>query len=238
VIACLKLPAAERPHFITLYYSQPDSAGHENGPESPETAEAVRHVDGLIGILSADLKTLHLPVDLIVVSDHGMETVEGNWIDLDKFSDLSQFVTDGSLLYAPSEEAAARVYQQLRGVSDKFVVYRRADVPAHLHLNGNARSGDPVVIPTGPYMIRAHAPETPEIVKPKIQGEHGYDPSQMKSMRAIFYAVGPDIRDGTKVPPFENIDVYPLIAEILGLKVGTIDGHLNGLQAVLKKRPN
>ena len=55
-------------------------------------------------------------------------------------------------------------------------------------------SGDPVVIPTGPYMIRAHASETPEIVQPKIKGEHGYDPSQMKSMRAIFYAVGPDIR--------------------------------------------
>ena len=61
VIAWLKLPAAERPHFITLYYSQPDSAGHENGPESPETAEAVHHVDGLIGILRAGLKACSCP---------------------------------------------------------------------------------------------------------------------------------------------------------------------------------
>jgi predicted AlkP superfamily pyrophosphatase or phosphodiesterase len=235
VIAWLKLPAAERPHFITLYYSQPDSAGHETGPESPETAEAVRHVDGLIGILAADLKALKLPVDLIVVSDHGMATVEGNWIDLDKFTDLSQFVTDGSLLYAPSEEAAARAYQQLRGASDKFVVYRRADVPAHLHFNGNARSGDPVVIPTGPYMIRAHASEMPEAVQPKIKGEHGYDPSQMKSMRAIFYAMGPDIRPGIKVPSFENVEVYPFIAKILGLRIGAIDGLLDGLGVVLNR---
>jgi predicted AlkP superfamily pyrophosphatase or phosphodiesterase len=234
VIAWLKLPAAERPHFITLYYSQPDSAGHENGPESPETAEAVRHVDGLIGILAADLKALKLPVDLIVVSDHGMETVQGTWIDLDRFTDLSQFVTDGSLLYAPSEEAAAHAYQQLKGASDKFVAYRRADVPAHLHFNENAREGDPVVIPTGPYMIRAHASETPEIVQPKIKGEHGYDPSKMKSMRAIFYAQGPDIVPGAKVAPFENIDVYPFIAKILGLKIGAIDGHLDGLRAVLR----
>jgi predicted AlkP superfamily pyrophosphatase or phosphodiesterase len=237
VIAWLKLPAAERPHFITLYYSQPDSAGHENGPESRETAEAVRHVDGLIGILAADLKVLKLPLDLIVVSDHGMETVQGNWIDLDKFTDLSQFVTDGSLLYAPSEEAAAHAYQQLKGASDKFVVYRRADVPASLHFNENAREGDPVVIPTGPYMIRAHASETPEIVQPKMRGEHGYDPSQMKSMRAIFYAEGPDIVPGAKVAPFENVDVYALIAKLLGLKIGTIDGHLDGLQAVLRQ-PN
>ena len=74
---------------------------------------------------------MQLPVDLIVVSDHGMAAVQGNWIDLDTFTDLSQFVTDGSLLYAPSEEAAAHAYQQLRGASDKFVVYRRADVPAY-----------------------------------------------------------------------------------------------------------
>jgi predicted AlkP superfamily pyrophosphatase or phosphodiesterase len=235
VIAWLKVPAAERPHFITLYYSQPDGAGHENGPDSPATAEAVHHVDSLIGTLRAGLMTLHLPVDLIVVSDHGMATVEGNWIDLDKFTDLSQFVTDGSLLYPPSEEAAARAYQQLRGASDKFVVYRRADVPAYLHFNQNARSGDPVVIPTGPYMIRAHASETPEIVEPKIKGEHGYDPSQMKSMRAIFYAVGPDIRAGVRVQPFENVDLYPFIAEILGLKIGAIDGHPGRLLKVLRQ---
>jgi predicted AlkP superfamily pyrophosphatase or phosphodiesterase len=235
VIAWLQLPAAQRPHFITLYYSQPDSAGHENGPDSPVTAEAVRHVDSLIGALRAGLTTLRLPVDLIVVSDHGMAAIEGHWIDLDKFTDLSQFVTDGSLLYPPSEEAAARAYQQLRGASDKFVVYRRADVPAYLHFNQNARSGDPVVIPTGPYMIRAHASETPEIVEPKIKGEHGYDPSQMKSMRAIFYAVGPDIRAGVRVQPFENVDLYPFIAGILGLKIGAIDGHLGGLAKVLRR---
>ncbi len=235
VIAWLKLPAAERPHFITLYYSEPDSAGHETGPDSPQTAEAVRHVDGLIGTLAADLKALRLPVDLIVVSDHGMAAVEGNWIDLDKFIDLSQFVTDAALLYAPSEDAAARAYRQLRGASDKFVVYRRADVPAHLHFSENARSGDPVVIPTGPYMIRAHASETPEIVQPKVKGEHGYDPSQMKSMRAIFYATGPDIRSSIKVPPFENVDVYPFVAKILGLKFGAIDGHPETLRKILRQ---
>jgi alkaline phosphatase D len=234
VIAWLKLPAAERPHFITLYFSEPDGTGHETGPESEQTAAVVRRVDSVVGTLAADLKALHLPIDLIVVSDHGMETVQGNWIDLDKFTDLSQFVTDGSLIYPPSEEAAARAYQQLKGASDKFAVYRRADVPAHLHFNENVREGDPVVIPTGPYMIRVHASETPEIEQPKVKGEHGYDPSQMKSMRAIFYAEGPDIVAGAKLAPFENIDVYPFIAEILGLKIGKIDGHADSLQGILK----
>src|ERR1019366_4571024 len=33
VIDWLKLPAGERPHFITLYFSYVDSAGHRYGPE-------------------------------------------------------------------------------------------------------------------------------------------------------------------------------------------------------------
>lgn len=234
VIAWLKMPAQQRPHFITLYYAEPDHSGHLYGPESVQVGEVVRHVDALVGKLLADVKTLHLAVDVIVLSDHGMATVEGNWIDLDHYADLSEFVTVGSLLYPKNEAAAARAYQQLHGASDKFVAYRRADVPAYLHFSSNARIGDPVVIPSGPYMIRAHATENPEILHPDVKGEHGYDPSQMKSMRAIFYAVGPDIRPGARVAPFENVDVYPLVAKILGLKIGPIDGHLESLQGILK----
>jgi alkaline phosphatase D len=234
VIAWLKLPAADRPHFITLYYAEPDHTGHKFGPDTDETAEAVHHVDALVGTLVAGLKTLDLPVDVIVVSDHGMATVEGNWIDLDHFADLSQFQTDGALLYPNDDLAAAKAYQQLHGASDKFDVYRQADVPAYLHYNNNPRIGDPVVIPTGPYMIRAHASESPENTRPSLKGEHGYDPSKMKSMRAIFYAVGPDIRPGAKVAPFENVDVYLLLARILGLEIGPVDGQLEPLEGILR----
>src|SRR5208282_5871993 len=122
VIAWLKLPAARRPHFITLYYSQVDSAGHDFGPDSQQTADAVHQVDAMMGRLIAGLKALRLPVDVIVVADHGMATVEGDWIDLDRYADLSQFETRGSLLYSPDEQAAAQAYRQLRGASDKFVV--------------------------------------------------------------------------------------------------------------------
>ena len=231
VIAWLKLPEAQRPHFVTLYYYEPDHTGHEAGPDSAQTGDAVHHVDALMGTLMADLKAVHLPVDLIVVSDHGMAAVQGDWIDLDRYADLSKFTTVGSLLYAPDEQAAERAYRQLRGASDKFVVYRRRNVPAYLHFNSNARIGDPVAIPTGPYLIRAHAPDKPA-APPK--GEHGYDPSKMKSMRAIFYAAGPDIRAGYKLQAFQNVDVYPLIAHILGLRVGKIDGTLAPVRPILR----
>jgi predicted AlkP superfamily pyrophosphatase or phosphodiesterase len=232
VLAWLRLAPAQRPHFITLYYSNVDHAGHAFGPDSPGTADAVRHVDDMIGKLSDGIATLGLAADLIVVSDHGMETSQGGWIALDKWADLAKFQTSGSLLYAESEADTEKVYKSLLGVSDKFNVYRREKMPKNLHFDSNPREGDPVVVPTGPFAIVAHAPGNSTM---PTRGVHGYDPGTMPSMKAIFFAAGPDIRAGVDVPPFENIHLYPLIAEILGLQIGPVDGDLRVLQAVLKK---
>ena len=144
VLAWLQLPPEKRPHFITLYYPNTDHAGHAYGPDAPETGEAVRHVDEMMGKLSEGIAASGLPVDLIVVADHGMETLKGGWVNLDKWADLSQFETSGPLLYAKSEADAEKAYQSLLGASDTFKVYRRAQVPAYLHFNSNPREGDPV----------------------------------------------------------------------------------------------
>ncbi|HSZ19387.1 MAG TPA: ectonucleotide pyrophosphatase/phosphodiesterase [Candidatus Acidoferrum sp.] len=235
VLSWLRLPPEKRPHFIALYYPNTDHAGHAYGPDARETAEAVRHVDDMIGKLSDGIAALGLPVDLIVVADHGMETLQGGWLILDKWADLSQFETSGPLLYAKSEADAEKAYRALLGGSDKFKVYRRAQVPADLHFNSNAREGDPVVVPTGPYNIVAHDPNSNGGTRTPPRGGHGYDPRQMPSMKAIFFAAGSDIRPGVTVTAFENINVYPLIAAILGLQTGPIDGKLGVLQGILKK---
>lgn len=138
-IAWLQLPGPQRPHCITLYYANVDPAGHQSGPEAQETKNAVQRVDELVGELESEIKKLPLRIDLIVVSDHGMETEQGDWINLDKYADLSDFETDGPLLYPNSEAAAQAAYQKLGCASDKFAVYRRADFPKELHYDGNPR---------------------------------------------------------------------------------------------------
>ena len=239
VLAWLRLPEAERPHFITLYYSEPDHEGHEFGPDAPETKAAVHKVDGLIGQLKAGLDATGLPIDLVVVSDHGMAKVEGGWITLDKLADLTGFDTAGGLLYGKTEEDRARVYNQLKKASSQFVVYRRKDVPADLNYSQNPREGDPVVIATGPYAIRVHAPAakpgepaTPD--KPPIPGNHGYDPHKLPEMKASFFAAGPDIVAGKTVAPFENVNLYPWLAHMLGLVPGKTDGSLDVLAGTLR----
>jgi alkaline phosphatase D len=156
---------------------------------------------------------------------------------LDKWADLSQFETSGPLLYAKSQSDAdaEKAYHSLLGVSDTFKVYRRAQVPAYLHFSSNSREGDPVIVPTGPYPIVAHDPNSNGGTRLPPRGGHGYDPRQMTSMKAIFFAAGPDIRPGVTTAPFENVDLYPLIATILGLHTGPVDGNLRALQGILQK---
>lgn len=233
VVDWLKLPEPKRPHFITLYFGEVDHAGHEHGPDAPETRAAVRHVDSEIGVLRSKLEKLHLPIDLVVVSDHGMAKEEGGWIDLDQYVDFSGVEAVGTLMYPASDADAAKLYAKLRIVSDKFKVYRRNRMPAELNYMSDPRIGDPVVVPTGPYAIRVHGPTDPARNRPPNKGMHGYDPGTMPEMRAIFYAEGPDIRKGIRLKPFENVNVYPFLAEILGLDAPATDGNASLLEPVL-----
>jgi predicted AlkP superfamily pyrophosphatase or phosphodiesterase len=234
VIAWLKLPDANRPHFITLYYSEPDHEGHEFGPDAPETRAAVLKVDGLIGKLKQRLDATHLPIDLVVVSDHGMVKTEGGWVTLDQFADLSTFEAVGALLYGKSETDREHAYNQLKKASEKFFAYRRKDVPAGLNYNANAREGDPVIVATGPYAIRAHGPGEGKEDKPPVAGMHGFDPRKMPEMKASFFAAGPDIVQGKTVAPFENVNLYPWLAHLLGLEAPKNDGSLNVLAGTLR----
>jgi hypothetical protein len=56
-------------------------------------------------------------------------------------------------------------------------------------------------------------------------------------MRASFMAWGPAFKKGLLIEGFENVHVYPLVANILGLKVDEqkIDGKFEVLSATLKK---
>ena len=238
VVAWLRLPAAERPHFITLYYSNVDHAGHSYGPDAPETRDAVHHLDDMVGLLKGRLNKLHLPIDLVVIADHGMIAYQGDYITLDKVADLGGQQTDGALIYPKTNEDAARVYSELeQHPSDKYKVYRRAEVPAALEYNTNPREGDPVIVPSGPYPIRAHIdPRHPTETHPTNIGEHGFDPRTTPEMKAIFFASGPDIRKGACLQPFENVNVYDFIAALLGLTPAANDGHPEVLAPALKHK--
>jgi predicted AlkP superfamily pyrophosphatase or phosphodiesterase len=237
-VALLHLPAEERPHLILIYYSEPDHEGHRYGPEAAETRAAELKMDGIIGKLKTALDATGLAIDLVVVSDHGMARVADGWITLDQLANLAGFDSTGSLLYGKTEEDRKRVYDQLKKASSQFMVFRRANVPAELNYNQNEREGDPVVVATGPYLIRAHAPASGTPDRAPEPGMHGFDPRKVPEMKASFFAEGPDIVSGKTVAPFENVNLYPWIAHMLGLAPAKNDGSLNILAGTLRDGGN
>jgi predicted AlkP superfamily pyrophosphatase or phosphodiesterase len=232
IVAWLKLPPELRPHFITLYYANADHAGHAYGPDSDEVRAAVHHLDNMIGDLQQKLSSLHLPIDLIVLADHGMATLTDT-VTLSDDADLKNIHTEGSLIYAPSDADAEKLLEEFKAHPDPhFTAYRRTDLPPALHFDSNPREGDPVIVPNGPYTIHAQAAGTAPVTKP--HGGHGFDPRTMPQMKAIFFAAGPDIRPGVELPTFENVNVYPFIADILGLHAPVVDGKIDVLRPALK----
>jgi len=226
-LAWLRLPEPQRPHFLALYLSDTDHAGHDFGPNALETHQAIGRVDQMIGKLQEGIQAVGFPVNLIVVSDHGMQS-SGGTVDLRQYGDLSRVrvVSGGpiALIYAPDAAIAERAYRSLKGKSRAFEIYRRRETPPEWHFTDSARSGDLVVVARQPSDIIASDQKV-------RKGNHGYDPRQYPTMNGIFYAIGPNIRPKTRVDAFENVNVYPLIARILGLR---LPDHLDGSAAVLQ----
>jgi predicted AlkP superfamily pyrophosphatase or phosphodiesterase len=231
----LDLPAANRPHFYAIVLPQADHAGHRYGPDSSEVGTAAREIDGQIGEMRAALKAHGIDADLVIVADHGMAKIQGDWIDLDKFADLSHAKTAGSYIYADSEEVAQKIYQQLKGASPAFDVYRRKDLPWWLHYSDNPLVGDPVIIPRAAYLIRGHNDGKGDAHADV--GTHHPWVGNTPEMRATFIAAGPHIRSGVQVESFRNVDVYPVVSTLLGLPAAPSDGTCMIANEIVQGRP-
>ena len=70
----------------------------------------------------------------------------------------------------------------------------------------------------------------------RTRGSHGYDPA-LPSMRALFVASGPAFRRGVTLQPFANVDVYPLLARLLGIRPAPNDGDIAPLLPALRATP-
>lgn len=241
----LKLPKSERPNFITLYFSLVDSQGHATGPDHSKTKESVLEADQLLGLLKEKADALDLPVNIIVVSDHGMEPIYPDQDNYLSTYELEQMIDDESVkmvnngahahLYLDAQTDENKIVEKLKGKSDLLEVYRKSEIPEHLHYGSHDRIGDLLIIMKPGKYISSHQRIRNNLTENITRGEHGFDPYATEHMGAVFYANGPQFKKGLKIGKFENIHVYPLVAEILGInELPEIDGQLSVLQNILK----
>lgn len=231
----LQLPEDQRPHLITFYFPEVDHEAHMYGPESIQVANAVHFVDESVGKMVAAVDSLHLPVNYIFVSDHGMTQVDTtHGIALPAAVDTNKFIIPRGdalvQLYAKDKKDIMPAYEKLKAQAKDYDVYLAEEMPARWHFGKH----DDYANRIGDILLVSHLPLTFNFGSRSITpGKHGFDPA-IKDMHAIFLAWGPLIKR-KKIGAFENVHVYPLIAKMLGLSyTEKIDGQYSVLKKILK----
>lgn len=247
VLSWLDLPVTERPTLILTYFSDVDHAGHESGPDSEGVRQAVAEVDGALTRLVDGLKSRKIfeRVNIIVVSDHGMARIDPSKVVLlDDYFDPKQaeaVVWNGaSVNIFPKPGMEQAIYSALKSKAPPdMTVYRRQETPARFHYGRSGRIGDIVVMADEGWTIasreRYREPARAANGGVIYRGAHGYD-NRLESMRAIFIAHGPAFKQSQVVEPFESVDVYNVMAEILGLKPASNDGGHAAARTVLRSQ--
>ena len=238
VLAWLDLPKGERPQFITLYFHEPDESGHHYGPASPEAIAALEEVDAQLAALQQGLdeRGLSDQVNLIVLSDHGMtSTSRDSVIFLDDYINMEDvMVVDWSPILAlrPKEGKEEAVYQALKGAHPHMHIYRKGEIPEAYHYNDYPLVQPIIGVADLHWSIttRAYFDSHPNKPSP---GAHGYDPVY-SDMNAIFYAQGPDFKEGYTAPVVENINLYELMCHLLRIEPAENDGSLEAVQDLLR----
>ncbi len=250
--AWLALPPAERPRFIALYVSVADDSGHAAGPDAPATDSAIVEADRTLGRLLDRLDAMPggNDVDVVVVSDHGMDAVApAHVVDLSRCPEraawagartgdpgpvLAFWLDDSARV--PAAEAALRacLARAAPGAPPNELAhahaYTRADAPARWAVRAQPRAGDLLVVADSGWVVDASAP-----AKPPHGGNHGWDPASDRAMRAIFLAAGPQVRARGTIPVVDNVHVAPFLGALLGVAWpnGATDGDVRVLAPLL-----
>jgi alkaline phosphatase D len=234
VIQWLSLPEDKRPRLIMFYFDEPDHVGHTYGPFSAETQATVMRVDSMAGLFMRKLKTLPIArqVNFIVTSDHGMgaisdqrkvilwDYVKKSWVS--RWNGYSPIIT-----LQPAAGCTDSIYAALKPVKH-LSVWKKGEVPEHLHWGKNPRIDELVVLADSAWSIATD-------MRPVGKGAHGYDPSNT-DMHAIFIAKGPDFRRKFNADSFRNIHLYSLMAEILKITPAITDGRIEPVMPMLRRK--
>ncbi|WP_238474618.1 ectonucleotide pyrophosphatase/phosphodiesterase [Maribacter algarum] len=238
----MNLPDESRPHLMTLYFADLDKVGHRFGTSQDEKLEkALLQLDKNLGDLFKGLSATGLPVNIFIVSDHGMiNQSTANLIPTESIEndDLYLSIDNGSIvnIHPKKNIEVDQVYNYLKKKEDGFKVYKTNKTPGFEYSPKNKNWGEIQLIPDFGYSFLDQR-RIGLIGKNGVTtiGIHGID-SKYKEMHGIFYANGPAFKEGYEIPSVKNIHIYPLMCKILGLEIPkSIDGDINQIGSVLKE---
>lgn len=234
VLDWLKLPEDQRPSFNTLYFSEVDHVGHDQGPDSPRVLVAASRLDQALGRLLAGVEALGLAArtTFVVVSDHGMTPASADrLIYLDDYVDPSdieivEWSPNVSINPKGPRSAAAvdALYRRLFRKHPALHVYKKENLPRELQYGTHPRVPAVVGIAEKGWTITTHLRAAAQrLILKKYGGAHGYDPRH-RDLHGVFVAAGPRVRRGYVAPELHNVHVYEFMCALLGLTPAKNDG--------------
>ncbi|KAH3989974.1 hypothetical protein HBH92_157960 [Parastagonospora nodorum] len=232
-----------RPQLIAAYVPDVDGDGHRFGPNSTEIKKTIANADAMLGDILKGLHERNLTniVNVVVVSDHGMATTDvSRLIQLEDIVDPAELAhIDGWPLYGlrpknPSD--LQRLYDQIKERTkdnpNVEVYLRDENMPERYHFSKNERIAPLWIVPKAGWAIVTKDEFNIEVGKKKGEvyhprGLHGYD-HEHPLMRAIFVARGPAFphAPGSRMEPFQNIELYNIICDSLNLAPAPNNGTL------------
>jgi len=237
-----------KPNLVLFHPLNVDGVHHRYGPQSPAGYTAVAYADTCVRdvVDAVNAAGIRDTTTILIVSDHGFmsipQTLQPNvvlrqanllTVEGDKVvTARAQAIPEGGIamlyLTVPDTLEADRtkvieLFKDREGIAAVLT-------PEEFHKYGlplprdYPQMADLILVAKDGFGFNATATGTEFVVKSDTTiGTHGFLSTNPK-MNATFVAQGPGIRQGHKIDIFENINVAPTIAGILGVTLEAAEG--------------
>uniref|UniRef100_A0A8C1XF27 Ectonucleotide pyrophosphatase/phosphodiesterase 2 n=1 Tax=Cyprinus carpio TaxID=7962 RepID=A0A8C1XF27_CYPCA len=222
---------------------QPDAYGHILGPLSNELDNTLRKIDNIIGQLMNGLKqmNLHRCVNVILVGDHGMEESHcerteylgsyGLNVDAITLIPGSAGRIGPKSASTPCEHISVKLSCKMP--NQHFKPYLKQHLPKRLHYANNRRIEDVHLLMDRKW----HVAIIPSDCGSSINQSFNQYSNLSCFSQTIFLGFGPSFNFKTEVPVFENIELYNVMCDLLGLTPAPNNGTHGSLNGVLRSPP-
>ncbi len=225
--------AAEKPDFMTAYFTALDHEQHGKGPDTDDAHRILERIDAIIGQMVSAQMDAHPDSVIAIVSDHGFARTDTEVNLFRAFIDAGLIVlgpdgkitdwqaspwnaggTTAIMLSKPGDQAlVARVTATLEKLKadPKNRIARILLPDAIAKTGGNPKASFYIDFQPGAYGGGFKGKEAPLTGPSGNKGTHGYAPDHPE-MRSTFMIMGPGIAKGRNLGTIDLRSIAPTLA--------------------------
>ncbi len=233
-----ELILAEKPDFMTAYFTALDHEQHEKGPDTKNAHQILERIDAIVGKLVAAQLKVHPDAVIAIASDHGFAatTTEINLYRAFIDAGLMMLGADGKIkewLAAPwnsggssaimladpgDEGLVARVEALLKKLKSDPAnrIAAIADRKEIARMGGNPKASFYVNFEFGAYGGGFKGKDAPLVSASGSKGTHGYFQTG-GNMRSSFLIMGKGVTAGKNLGEIDMRSIAPMLADKLGV---------------------